>query len=111
MTMCNVRFQEQNELLESTNGECEQIICTHGIEEETPQPQVKKRKRIQTKIVVLAFGKVPVKEPFQIMKVEEKTETFKGVTSKKLHMALRKKGEQNTQVVRCSGTIAKASTG
>ena len=52
--MCNACFQEQIELLESTGGECEQIICTHNVEEEeeeTPQPQVKKRKRIQTKIV------------------------------------------------------------
>ena len=45
------------------------------------------------------------------MKVEEKTETFNGVTSEKLYMTLRKKGEQNTQVVRCTGTIAKALTG
>ena len=53
ISMCNACFQEQIELLESTGGECEQIICTHNVEEEeTPQPPVKKRKRIiQTKIV------------------------------------------------------------
>ena len=124
MSMCNACFQEQNELLERTGGGCGQIICTHDVEEEeTPQPPVKKRKRIQTKIVndastqtnndnddddifptmeemlqpnVIAFGKVPVKEPYQIMKVEEKTETFKGVTSEKLHMTLRRKGEENS---------------
>ena len=107
-------------------------MCTNQ-EEEITQPQVKKRKRIQKEKVdvstqtnemedddeifptmeemlhpnVLAFGKVPVKEPYQIMKVEAKKETFKDVTSENLHMTLRKKGEQNTQVVRCSVTIAK----
>ena len=128
--MCENCEVKQEELIERTDGLCEQIICMHMINEEAvkegekvevvaPTPAKKRKFKVEkkngeedvifpttkemNKSVATSFSSLPVDVVYQITNAKKKTDEFSG--DECADLTLKGKGEYFTHVVRSTKAI------
>ena len=123
--MCDNCEVEQEQLIESSSGLCEQIICTHMINKEQEKVEIvvvpaKKRKykvvkktgeedtlfpttNEVNKSVASSFSSLPIDVVYQITNAKKKTDEFSG--DECADLTLKGKGEYFTQVIRSTKAI------